>query len=161
MSSKPLKLAGIAAIVAGIVMIIAGVVTWVMVSSQLRDEHITVPSDSSFLAGDTVDGPFSAYAQAETIKKHALAASDGKTFAELGALSRAATEAGDTELAATYDAQRATVMNGSFLRASLFASVVAFGVAALVIGLGLLFGLIGWALVAAAPPRAITAPATE
>ena len=37
-------------------------------------------------------------------------------------------------------------MNGSFLRASLFTSVVAFGVAALVMGLGLLFILIGVAL---------------
>jgi len=36
-------------------------------------------------------------------------------------------------------------MNGSFLRASLFTSVVAFGVAALVMGLGLLFVLLGFA----------------
>lgn len=159
MSNKPLKIAGIASLVAGIIMVLAGVVTWVMVSSQLRDENITVPADASFLAGDTVDGPFSAYAQAETIKKHALAASEGKSFAELGALSRAATEAGDTELADTYDAQRTTVMNGSFLRASLFTSVVAFGVAALVIGLGVLFGLIGWAFMSVSSKRATPAPA--
>ena len=37
-------------------------------------------------------------------------------------------------------------MNGSFLRASLFTSVVAFGVAVLVMGLGLLFALLGLAL---------------
>ena len=37
-------------------------------------------------------------------------------------------------------------MNASFLRASLFSSVIAFGVAALVMGLGVLFGLIGFAL---------------
>jgi hypothetical protein len=48
-------------------------------------------------------------------------------------------------------------MNGSFLRASLFTSVVAFGVAALVIGIGVVFGLIGFALrrVASAAPETI------
>ena len=38
---------------------------------------------------------------------------------------------------------RDTVMNASFLRASLFTSVVAFGVATLVAGLGVLFILFG------------------
>ena len=42
-------------------------------------------------------------------------------------------------------------MNGSFLRASLFTSVVAFGVAALVMGIGVVFGLIGFALRQVAP----------
>jgi hypothetical protein len=37
-------------------------------------------------------------------------------------------------------------MTGSFLRASLFTSVVAFGVSALVVGLGALFILVGFAL---------------
>ena len=37
-------------------------------------------------------------------------------------------------------------MNGSFLRASLFTSVVAFGVAALVMGLGVVFGMVGYAI---------------
>ena len=43
------------------------------------------------------------------------------------------------------------VMNGSFLRASLFTSVVAFGVAALVMGIGVVFGIIGFALRRIAP----------
>ena len=38
---------------------------------------------------------------------------------------------------------RAVAMNGSFLRASLFTSVVAFGVAAMAIGIGIVFILIG------------------
>ncbi len=37
-------------------------------------------------------------------------------------------------------------MTASFLRASLFTSVVAFGVALLVVGIGVVFILIGWAL---------------
>ncbi|MDO5746032.1 MAG: aromatic ring-opening dioxygenase LigA, partial [Micrococcaceae bacterium] len=47
-----------------------------------------------------------------------------------------------------------TVMTASFLRASLFTSVLAFGVAALVIGLGILFALIGWALLSIRPAHA-------
>ncbi|MCX6415009.1 MAG: aromatic ring-opening dioxygenase LigA, partial [Actinobacteria bacterium] len=54
----------------------------------------------------------------------------GKTYAEL-----------DRE-----DPLRQTAMTGSFLRASLFTSVVAFGVSALVVGLGALFILVGFAL---------------
>ena len=54
----------------------------------------------------------------------------GKTYAEL-----------DRE-----DPLRQTAMIGSFLRASLFTSVVAFGVSALVVGLGALFILTGFGL---------------
>ena len=48
-------------------------------------------------------------------------------------------------------------MTASFLRASLFTSVVSFGVAAMAAGLGLGFILIGWALLAIA--RSLSAPA--
>lgn len=88
----------------------------------------------------------SAYSQADIINHHALEASEGKTYAELGALAGKAKADGDQELADKYQGQRDTVMTASFLRASLFTSVLAFGVAALVMGLGVMFGLIGWAL---------------
>jgi hypothetical protein len=42
-------------------------------------------------------------------------------------------------------------MNGSFLRASLFTSVVSFGVAAMAMGMGVLFILVGLALTKVAP----------
>lgn len=160
---KTTKIVGVLAIIAGFVMAIAGIVTYVTVSQQLASENITVPGDAAFLAGDKVDGPFSAFAQADIINKHALAASEGKTYAELGSLATQASEAGDEELAQQYTEQRATVMNASFLRASLFTSVVAFGVAALVIGLGVLFGLVGWALTSAATAgsRVVAAPARD
>ena len=64
------------------------------------------------------------------IEKHALEASGDKTYAEL-----------DRE-----DPVRVTVMNGSFLRASLFTSVLAFGVSAMAMGLGLVQVLGGLAL---------------
>ncbi|WP_459983425.1 aromatic ring-opening dioxygenase LigA [Nocardioides sp. AN3] len=124
----------------GAVMIIAGGLTYYEVHVQLADEKITVSSDADFLAGDDVDGPFSAYAQAEVIKKHALEATGGKTYAEL----------------AQDDPLRQTAMQASFLRASLFTSVVAFGVAAMAIGIGIVFILIAWGL---RPAGVVQAPA--
>jgi hypothetical protein len=127
------RIVGIFAIIGGVIMIIAGVVTYFEVQDQLKDEKIIVSDDAENFAGDPVDGPLTAYAEAEVIKKHALEASGGKTYAEL-----------DQD-----DPTRATVQSASFLRASLFTSVVAFGVAVLVVGLGILFILVGlavWAL---------------
>ncbi|WP_345940086.1 aromatic ring-opening dioxygenase LigA [Paraoerskovia marina] len=121
---------GMLTIIAGIIMILAGGVTWYAVHDQLAAENITVSDDADFLPGDDVDGPFSAYAQADIINHHALESSGGKTYAELE----------------QDDPTRTTVMTASFLRASLFTSVVAFGVAALVIGLGIMFILLGVAL---------------
>lgn len=105
----------------GVLMIVAGGVTWFMVQSNLADANITVAEDADMLAGDDVNGPFSAYAQAQIIDKHALESTGGKTYAEL-----------DRE-----DPLRDVAMNASFLRASLFTSVVAFGVAAMAVGIGL------------------------
>ncbi len=149
-SSKSLgivKLTGILALVAGIVMIVAGGLTWGTVSSQLKAENMTIGDDApmEFTRGKAVAGPITAFSQAEVINMHALAGSEG-TYAELGAMVRQATADGDEERAAELQAQRNTMMNASFLRASLFTSVVAYGVAALVIGLGAMFVLIGVAL---------------
>jgi hypothetical protein len=129
--AKSIRLIGRIVLVAGLVMSGAGVATWATVQSQLADEKITVAEDADWFAGDKVDGPFTAYSQAQIIEKHALESSKGKTYAEL-----------DRE-----DPARATVMNGSFLRASLFTSVVSFGVAAMAFGLGLIIALLGWALI--------------
>src|SRR5918993_2313371 len=109
---------------------IAGVVTWFIVRDQLSDEKIVVSEDAPFLAGEDVNGPFSAYAEAEAINDHALEASGGLTYAEL-----------DRD-----DPTRETVMTASFLRASLFTSVVSFGVAFFASGLGIILILVGWAL---------------
>ena len=116
--------------VVGVIFAVAGVVTYVLVSNELAAENITVSEDAKYFAGQDVTGPFTAYSEAETISKHALKATGGKTYAEL-----------DKE-----DPLRATAMQASFLRASLFTSVVAFGVAALAAVLGVMLVLIGWAL---------------
>jgi predicted phage tail protein len=116
--------------IAGVIMIIGGVVTWFAVQDQLSAENITVSDDAAMLAGDEVNGPLSAYAEAEVINEHALAETDGMTYAEL-----------DRE-----DPNREVVMTASFLRASLFTSVVAFGVAVMAAGVGLVLLFISVAL---------------
>ena len=128
--SKFPKIVAIIMIVGGVVLIGAGAVTYYMVQSELSDEKIVVSDDAERFAGEDVTGPLTAYSEAETIKKHANEIADGKTYAELE----------------QDDPRRETVMTASFLRASLFTSVVAFGVAALVMGLGVLFILLGLAL---------------
>lgn len=129
--------------IVGVIFAVAGVVTWIVVDNQLAAEKITVSEDADFLAGQDVTGPFTAYAQAQVINKHALEATGGKTYAEL----------------AKDDPARTTAMQASFLRASLFTSVVAFGVAALAVVLGIVLVLMGVALrsLAASPTRELAA----
>ena len=134
-NTKAVRLIGILAIVAGAILIVAGGVTWGVVRDQLVAENITIPDDAMAFAGNTVNGPIDAYVQADIINKHALEGSGGMTYAEL-----------DRE-----DPARATVMNASFLRTSLFSSVIAFGVAAFAAGMGVLWGLMGYALLKLAP----------
>jgi hypothetical protein len=126
------KIVAIITMVAGVVMIVVGVTTFLLVQRELSDENITVAEDAENFAGEPVEGPFTAYSQATVIKEHALEAGGGKTYAEL-----------DRD-----DPARDTVMNASFLRASLFTSVVAFGVSALLVGLGLVIILIGVGILA-------------
>jgi ABC-type sugar transport system permease subunit len=132
------KVAAIAAIVVGIVMSIAGVVTWVVISTTLADQNITVADDASCAAGDDVNGPISAYCQADIIDQHTLNITGGKTYAELE----------------RDDPNRAVAMDSAFLQASLFTSVVAFGVAAMAFVLGIVLALIGFALRAPASTTA-------
>ena len=133
--------------VLGVIFAVAGVVTYVVVSNELAAENITVSEDAARFAGQDVTGPLTAYAEAEVINKHALEATGGKTYAEL-----------DKD-----DPARQTAMQASFLRASLFTSVVAFGVAALAAVLGVMLFLIGWALRSPAPVAVAPqgAPSTE
>jgi hypothetical protein len=130
---------GLVVIVAGLVMVVAGIATYVVVSMKLADQRITVSSDADAFAGQRVDQPWEAYAQANVIAKHANEIAGGKTYAELP----------------QDDPNRETVMTASFLQASLFTSVVAFGVAVMAAVLGGLLLLIGFAL------RALVADVTR
>ncbi len=120
------KAASIASIILGVILIIGGVATWFSVSSELSEQKI-VTSDDACLPGREVRGPFTAYCEAEVIAKHALEATGGLYYAEM-----------DRE-----DPLRATAATASFLRASLYTSVVAFGSAAMAAGMGVVFVLIG------------------
>ncbi|MCL1595179.1 MAG: aromatic ring-opening dioxygenase LigA [Actinomycetia bacterium] len=129
-SSSTVRILAILVIIAGVVFIGASVGSWAAVTAQLKAENITVADDAGRFAGQTVDGPLTAYEQANVINKHALEATGGKTYAEL----------------AQDDPTRQVAMTASFLRASLFTSVLAFGVSAMAGGLGIVLVLIGVAL---------------
>ena len=124
------KIVSITAIVVGFVLAVAGIVAWVVIGNTLADQKIVVSEDAGCLPGDDVNGPFSAYCQAMVINKHTLAITGGKTYAEL-----------DRD-----DPNRATAMDSAFLQASLFTSVVAFGVAGMAFVIGIVMALIGWVI---------------
>jgi len=122
------KFTSIAAIVLGILLVVGGIGTWTLVSSTLSDQRITIPEGDDYMfSGRDVRGPLTAYAQTQVIDLHTMRITEGQTYAEL-----------DRE-----DPRRATAMNSSFLQASLFTSILAFGVSAMAIGMGVLFVLIG------------------
>ncbi len=116
--------------IASAVVIIAGITTWAVITKNLAAERITVSDDASCAAGATVDGPISAFCMAQVIDHHALEATGGKTYAELE----------------KDDPARNTAMQASFLRASLFTSVVAYGVATFAIGIGVVLAMLGIAV---------------
>jgi ABC-type sugar transport system permease subunit len=132
------KVAALTSIVVGVIMAIAGVVTWVVVSSTLEDQRITVSDDANCAAGDNVNGPISAFCQADIIDHHTQEITGGKTYAELP----------------QDDPNRAVAMDSAFLQASLFTSVVAFGVAGMAFVLGIVLTLIGLGLRAPATSAA-------
>jgi hypothetical protein len=147
--TKTPKVIAILLYIAGALLLVGGAGTWYTVSNSLAAEQITVSDDAPCQAGEQVNGPLEAYCMTEIINEHALAATDGKTYAQL-----------DRE-----DPLRQVAMNASFLRASLFTSVVSFGVAAFAMGVGVISILAGVAIsaldkrtrTASAPAEAVTA----
>jgi hypothetical protein len=137
------KTAAFASVLLGLILIIGGAATWVVVATTLADQKI-VTSDDACLSGRQVADPFTAYCQAKVIEKHTLEATDGFYYAEL----------------ARDDPRREVALTSSFLQASLFTSILAFGVAAMAVGMGILFVLIGMGINDVArrlgdhPPRA-------
>jgi hypothetical protein len=121
------KTASTLSLVLGSLLIIGGVATWIVVSTTWPIRRSPCPTTPRVWPATRSTGPFSAYCQAMVIDKHALEATGGLRYAEL-----------DKD-----DPKRQTAMTASFLQASLFTSVVAFGVAAMAIAIGVLFILIG------------------
>ena len=140
------RFAGLLSFVAGVLMLVCGAFAWGATSTQLASENITVANDAPAFAGSKVAGPLTAFYQAEAVKQHIRAASNGLTYAELVAKMQEAKDAGDTATSEQLQTTRTMVETGNFVRASLLTSVMAFGVSALVMGAGLLFSCLGWGL---------------
>ena len=152
----------IALMVLGLVFVGAGGYTMFRgfdAKTQVRDEltaqDITTPEDAS-IPGVLVNSPATAESMAEIIGHHALDASEGLTYSEMGRfMSTDGSAAGTNDAdAAVKDANGNPVNNpvrnvafqASALRTSLYTSVMAFNVADLVVGLGLMIIVLGIAV---------------
>lgn len=132
--------------VASPVLLASGAAAWAMITKQLKEQRIEVHSDSAKLGGKTVADPVTAFEQANVVGAHAQHIGGGKTFAELSEEFMAAQAAGDTAKVEELAGPRELVMQANFVRASLFTSVLAYGVSALVMGMGVVVGATACAL---------------
>jgi hypothetical protein len=122
----------VSALGAGFLTAAAG--SWVLIRKELLAENITVHDDVKKFAGKKVADPFTAYAQADIVNKHALAMTGGKPFAEL-----------------PMDApERQTALMAANVRSSLLTSVLSFGLSGLTAGVGVTALLAGRGLKSAA-----------
>lgn len=145
-----LILVGIAFVGSGIYTTVRGLDARGIVRAELLAQNITTPDDASIPGAVVQDGQ-TAHAMAEIIGVHALEATGGKTYAEMGRF--LAADGGDTsdEAAALKDEDGNPVANplrnvafqASALQASLHTSHMAWDVATLVIGLGLMITVLG------------------
>lgn len=125
------------------------------VEDELAAQNIVTPDDAS-IPGVVVNDVESAKSMAAIIDEHALESSGGLTYAEMG---RFMTPDGDP--AGTNDPEQAVLnadgdpvsnpartsaFQASALRTSLFSSVMAFEISTLVMGLGLMLVVLGFAV---------------
>jgi hypothetical protein len=115
---------------AGLVSVASGMGAWVLVRSQIAEERIVVAGAGGPLAGRPVRDPVTAFAQADAIKRASLAATGGRTYGELDAS----------------DPNAEMALHAALLRASLFTSILAFGLAAAQVAVGGVLLVVGRAL---------------
>lgn len=127
---------------AGSLFVLVGAGAWFTVTKQLRDERITVPGNAPALAGKQVQGPATAYVEALVIKSNAEKGAGGRTFADISDALRGLDP--QSEEAQELRNHSSALSTAASLRTSLMTSVLAYGVSALVGGLGLL-GLVAGA----------------
>ena len=143
---------GVITIAAGIYAIVEGASAKSDVEDKLQDQNITLPDDAAEVVegakpGAVVDTPHEAEQMANVINAHALEASGGLTYAEMG---RYATEDGNP--AGTNDKEQAavgpngqplpnpvrnTAFQAAALQTSLYSSFMGFKVSDFVQGFGL------------------------
>jgi hypothetical protein len=124
------------------------------VKSELLAQNITTPEDAR-VPNIPVNSASSAKVMADIINHHALDATGGLTYSEMGRFAnKEGTPKGtDDAKAAALDATgkpvannlRNTALTAANLRTSLYSSIMAFNVADLVMGLGLMIITLGFA----------------
>jgi hypothetical protein len=123
------------------------------VKDELLAQNITTPEDAS-IPNVVVKDARTAQSMADIIDHHARETTKGKTYAELGRfLAKDGSDTNDTEAALTgadgkpvANPVRNVAFQASSLRTSLLTSVMAFNVANLVLGIGLMIGVLGVAI---------------
>ena len=115
---------------AGSAGVLGGLAAWLIVRGQLAREKITVPAGAARLGGRQVRGPLTAFAEADYIRQVTERATGGRAYGELSEDDPAGPLAQDAAL----------------LRASLFTSILAFGVSAAGMAVGAVLLVIGRAL---------------
>ncbi len=141
MPASALVTVGRLATATGTLLLAGGAAAWFAVTAQLRAEKIAVPDDADLLPGKPVQGPVTAYAEAAVIKRNAERASGGKTFADISDALKTVESGSDEER--KLRGQSAALSTAASLRTSLMTSVLAYGVSALVAGLGAFFLVCG------------------
>ena len=148
-----LILIGIGFVGGGIYTTLQGLDARDQVRATLVAQNITTPEDAS-IPNARVDDAETAHSMAEIIGVHALEATDGQTYAEMGRfLAADGGETSDEEAALKDEAGnpvpnplRTVAFQASTLQTMLHTSHMAFNVADLVIGLGALIAVLGVAV---------------
>ncbi|MDR1852703.1 MAG: hypothetical protein LBR21_08680 [Propionibacteriaceae bacterium] len=167
MTSRLPRILSLLVTTAGAIMVVAGVAVYAAVANQLGSQDIKVAAvsadDPGPFAGSLVDNPVAALAQVNAISHHTAAFTGGKTYAELPNVSTkdGVTYSADLTAAQSTDGKahiagevlseldmkaysaRALAERSSLLQASLFMSVMAFGVSFFIAGMGLVVLAIG------------------
>ncbi|WP_136519268.1 aromatic ring-opening dioxygenase LigA [Cellulomonas telluris] len=128
--SRTTRLVATLLLALGALFVLGGAGTWAVTASGLASEGVTVAESAPAFVGAPLDTPWEAWAQTEAIRADLHEATGGRTYADM-----------DRD-----DPQRDMVATGTFLRASLLTSVVAFGVATALVGIGVGFLLGGLGL---------------
>ncbi len=145
-----------ALVVGGFVFVAVGAFAWNMVSTELASQKINVAADPE-KSTNIANGPFDALSQIHLIQEHTQEAvvrmgfPEGTVYSQvpmpdsqqLGACKKDATAQSDCAELLKNDSMRSYFDNSNFKQASLYTSVLAFGVAALVVGIGVCLMLIG------------------
>jgi hypothetical protein len=139
--SSTIRRVGGLTIAVGSLLLTSGAGAWLTVTKQLRDEKITVPGNAPVLAGKPVQGPATAYVEALVIKGNAERGAGGRTFADISNALRTVEKESDEER--ELRKQSGALSTAASLRTSLMTSVLAYGVSALVAGLGAFFVVTG------------------